>query len=57
MLWLYFITLGQLKLKNSDEDYVKNAQLLRLSVQIDGKTQENLEGSCGLGYLDLESYH
>ena len=51
MLWLYFITLGQLKLKNSDEDYVKNAQLLRSSVQIDGKTQENLEGSCGLGYV------
>jgi len=38
---MYFITLGQLKLKNlknSDEDYVKNAQLLRLSGQIDGKT-------------------
>ena len=35
------ITIGQFQLhnlKNSDEDYVKNAQPLRLSGQIDGKT-------------------
>jgi len=41
IITITIITLGQFQLhnlKNSDVDYVKNAQLLRLSVQIDGKT-------------------